>query len=190
VSEPDTDAALARGAVAGDAKAQRALVERHREALYRLVRTATGDAEEALDIVQETFLSAFTALGRYDPARPLRAWLAVIALNKARDWGRRRKVRQWLGLALPEDASEWVVDAAPLPDEVAEQRAALAATARAVAALPAALKDVLLLRTIEGLSQAQTAQALGISEKAVETRLSRARRKLAETVRDTPPPRV
>lgn len=190
MSDSNDDAALVTRALAGDARAQRALVERHREAIYRLVRTATGDPDEAFDIVQETFLAAFGALRNYDPARPLRAWLAAIALNKARDWARRRTVRRFLGLAMPEDAASWVRDTAPLPDEVAEQRDALAATARAVAALPANLKNVLLLRTVEGLSQAETALALGISEKAVETRLYRARQKLADVPRDDPPARV
>ena len=190
MSEPGEDAALVTRALAGDAQAQRALVERHRDAIYRLVRSATGDADAALDIVQETFLAAFGALTRYDPSRSLRAWLAAIALNKARDWARYRKVRRLFGLAMPEGAAERVHDDAPLPDEVAEQRDALAATGRAVAALPASLKDVLLLRTLEGLSQAETAQALGISEKAVETRLYRARQKLGAVLRDGPPPAV
>lgn len=190
MTSPNEDAALVTRALAGDAQAQRALVERHREAIYRLARTATGDAEEALDIVQETFLAAFGALRRYDPARPLRAWLAAIALNKARDWLRRQKVRRFLGLARPKDAAGWVRDDAPLPDEVAEQRDALAATARAVADLPSNLKDVLLLRTLDGLSQAETALALGISEKAVETRLYRARQKLGAVLRDDPIARV
>lgn len=190
MSESETDAALARGALAGDAQAQRALVERHRDALYRLARSATGDPDEALDIVQEAFLAAFGALGRYDPARPLRAWLAAITLNKARDWGRRRKVRRLLGLALPDNAASWIPDDAPLPDEVAQHRDALAATARAVAALPANLKEVLLLRTLEGMSQTDTALALGISEKAVETRLYRARQKLGAVLRDDQETRV
>lgn len=180
----DTDAELARGALAGDVRAQRALVERHRDALYRLARFATGDPEEALDLVQETFLAAFGALHRYDPARPMRGWLAAIALNKSRDWMRRQKVRRFLRLTVSNEAALLVHDEAPLPDEVAQQRDALAITARAVAALPTNLKDVLLLRTMEGLSQSETALALGISEKAVETRLYRARQKLGAAVRD------
>ncbi|MEQ5786939.1 RNA polymerase sigma factor [Erythrobacter sp. NFXS35] len=190
MSPPDEDAALVTRALAGDAQAQRALVERHRDAIYRLARSATGDADEALDIVQETFLSAFDALKRYDPARPLRSWLATIALNKARDWMRRQKVRRFLKLAVPENAADWIRDDAPLPDEVAQQRDALAATALAVAALPANLKDVLLLRTLEEMSQSETALALGITEKAVETRLYRARQKLGAVLRDDPIARV
>lgn len=190
MTSDNDDAALVTRALAGDAQAQRALVERHREAIYRLARAATGDANEAMDIVQEAFLAAFAALHRYDPERSLKAWLAAITLNKTRDWARRRAVRQFLRLAMPEDADNWVSDDAPLPDEVAQQRDALAVTARAIAILPTNLKDVLLLRALEGLSQAETALALGISQKAVETRLYRARKKLAGLARDDPAARV
>lgn len=184
MSEPESDdAALVAAILAGDASAERALVERHRDALYRLARSATGDPQEALDITQEAFVAAFGALRRYDPARPLGAWLAAITLNKCRDWARRRKVRRWLGLPMPDGVEHWVAADAPLPDQTAADRAELAATARAIADLPPNLKDVLLLRTLEGFSQAETAAVLGISEKAVETRLYRAREKLRGQVR-------
>ncbi|ODS93021.1 MAG: RNA polymerase subunit sigma-24 [Erythrobacter sp. SCN 62-14] len=181
-AQPD-DAALVAAILAGDASAERALVERHRDALYRLARSATGDPQEALDITQDAFVAAFGALRRYDPARSLGAWLAAITLNKCRDWARRRKVRRWLGLPMPDGVEHWVAADAPLPDQTAADRAELAATARAIADLPPNLKDVLLLRTLEGLSQAETAAVLGISEKAVETRLYRAREKLRRQVR-------
>jgi RNA polymerase sigma factor CnrH len=185
VSEPEPDdAALVRRILAGDASAERAMVERHRDRIYRLARSATGDAQDALDITQEAFVAAFGALRRYDPARPLAAWLAAITLNKCRDWARRRKVRRWLGLPLPDGVEQWVAADAPLPDALAADREELAATARAIADLPLNLKDVLLLRTLDGLSQAETAAALGISEKAVETRLYRAREKLRARLRD------
>ena len=71
-------------------------------------------------------------------------------------------------------------DDAPDPETVAADKASLATLVRHVATLPAKLRDVLLLRTVEGLSQAETAEALGISAKAVETRLARARSQLAE----------
>jgi RNA polymerase sigma-70 factor (ECF subfamily) len=190
VTSEDPDAALVRGALAGDPQAERALVERHREAVYRLARTATGDAEEAFDITQDAFIAAFGALSRYDPMRPFRGWIAAITLNKCRDWARRRVVRRFLGLPLPDNAAEWIAEDAPSPETQAADRAALTATARAIAALPSSLKDVLILRTIEGLSQQETAAALGISAKAVETRLYRARQKLAAAVRDVPNPRV
>jgi RNA polymerase sigma-70 factor (ECF subfamily) len=190
VNSDDPDAALVRGALAGEPQAERALVARHRDAVYRLARMASGDPEEALDITQEAFLAAFGALARYDPARPFRGWIAAITLNKCRDRARRRAVRRLLGLPLPDNAGEWAVDDTPSPEAAAASRDELAATARAIAALPAALKDVLILRTIEGLTQQETAEALGISAKAVETRLYRARGKLAAAVRGASDPRV
>jgi RNA polymerase sigma-70 factor (ECF subfamily) len=104
-------------------------------------------------------------------------------LNKCRDRARRRAVRRFLGLPLADNAAEWVPDDSPSPEKQAASRDELVATARALAALPSALKDVLILRTIEGMSQQETATALGISAKAVETRLYRARQKLSEMVR-------
>lgn len=181
---PDNlDAALIRGARAGDSGAQRALVERYRETVYRLARTATGDSEEAFDIAQEAFVAAFGALSRYDPERSFKAWISAITLNKCRDWARRRAVRRFIGLPMPEQAADWIADDAPSAETLAADRAELAAAARAIAKLPASLKDVLILCTIEGLSQQETSMTLGISLKAVETRLYRARQKLVGIMR-------
>lgn len=89
MNSDNPDAALVCRALAGEQQAARQLVERHREGVYRLARSATGDAEEAFDITQDTFVAAFAALHRYDPARPFRGWIAAIALNKCRDHMRR-----------------------------------------------------------------------------------------------------
>lgn len=183
MNSDNPDAALARRALAGEQQAARQLVERHREAVYRLARSATGDADEAFDITQEAFVAAFGALRRYDPARPFRGWIAAITLNKCRDYARRRAVRRFLGMPIPDNAADWIAEDAPSSETIVADRAELAATARAIAALPASLKDVLILRTLEGLSQEETATALGISGKAVETRLYRARQKLGQAMR-------
>lgn len=175
-----SDGALARRACGGDQQAYRALAERHRDAVYRLVRGAIGDADEALDVTQEAFIAAFGALHRYDPARPFRAWIARIALNKARDWGRRRAVRRLFSFAMPEAAASSVSDDAIAPDRLAEDREALARASAAVAGLPPRLKETLPLRTVEEMTQAEAAATLGVSEKTIETRLYRARLKLAE----------
>ncbi len=172
------DATLVERCLFGESQAQRALVERHRPAIWRLARNATGSAEEAYDISQETFVAAFAALKRYDPARSFRGWLVRIALNKCRDWSRRRAVRRMFQFAMPEDHEATFADDAALPDRITEGRAELAKVSRAIADLPNRLKEVLLLRAIDGLSQTETAVLLGITEKAVETRLARARRKL------------
>ncbi|WP_338057327.1 RNA polymerase sigma factor [Sphingomonas corticis] len=185
-----SDADLAARAIGGDQTAYAALMTRHRDAVYRMARGATGDADAALDVTQEAFVAAFAALSRYDPARPFRHWLARIALNKARDHARRRAVRRFFARARPLDEALDAADPAPTPEEAADDRRRLARARAAIAALPAALREVLLLRGVEQMSQAETAAVLGIGEKAVETRLYRARRRLAETMRESAPPRV
>ncbi len=186
----DDDATLVERCLVGESQAQRALVERHRPAIWRLARNATGSAEEALDIAQETFVAAFAALGRYDATRPFGAWLKRIALNKCRDWSRRRAVRRLFEFGMPDGAEAGFADDAATPDRIASGRADLAALSRVLADMPVRLKEVILLRTVEEMSQAETADLLNISEKAVETRLSRARAKLGNAVRASDGDRV
>ena len=185
-----SDAELASSALAGQQSAYGELMRRHREAVFRLARGHVGDATEALDITQETFISAFAALARYDGARPFRLWVSRIAINKCHDWARRRAVRRFFTFARPIEEAVAVADDALTPEDELQSRDELAQIHAAIAALPANLKDVLLLRTIEGMSQAEAAQTLGVSEKAVETRLYRARNKLAEQLRDAAAGRV
>ena len=179
-----SDADLAGLALAGQQSAYGELMRRHRDPVFRIARGQTGDATEALDVTQETFVSAFAALERYDTGRPFRLWIARIAINKCHDWARRRAVRRFFTLARPIEDAGAIADPAQTPEEAAGSRDELARINTAIAALPANLKDVLTLRALEGLSQADAAQVLVISEKAVETRLYRARMKVAEQLRD------
>ena len=163
-----SDGELAALTLAGRQSAFAEIMRRHQTAIFRLVRGLVGNAEEALDLTQDCFVSAFSHLRKYDGARPLRAWLSRIAINKCRDWRRRQRVRQLFtfGSAPSDDEIEQVPDDAP--------------SAHAISALPATLREVLMLRTVEGLSQSEAAKALSVSSKAVETRLYRARARLAE----------
>ncbi len=176
-----SDGELAALTLAGRQPAFAALMDRHRAPVYRLVRGHVGDADEALDVTQEAFVAAFTALDRYDAAQPMRAWLARIALNKCRDWGRRRTVRRLFGFVAATAAPESEVPDPAVPaDAVAADRQALAQAWAAIARLPAALKEPLILHAVDGLSQAETGRVLGISAKAVETRVARARARLMD----------
>ena len=179
-----TDGELATLSLAGRQAAFAEVMNRYRQPIFRLIRASVGDAEEALDLTQESFISAYQALARYDPDRPMRAWLSTIAINKCRDWGRKRRVRRFLTLggALGAEA-ERVVDDRIAADVVASDRQELERVTLAIANLPPNLREPLILRTIEGLSQADTASILGISEKAVKTRLYRSRMKLEAALR-------
>jgi RNA polymerase sigma factor CnrH len=175
-----SDGELAALALDGRQSAYSELMRRHREPLFRLLRGQTADADAAVDLTQQTFIAAFSALARYDGDRPFRAWITRIAFNKAHDWARRRAVRRFFTFARPMDYAATVADDCASAEDQLGDRRELERVMSAIAALPANLKDTLLLRTVEGLSQAETANALQISEKAVETRLRRARMKLVE----------
>ena len=175
-----SDGELAALSLAGRQDAFAEIMRRHREPIFRLIRGYTGNPEEALDLVQDCFISAFKHLDRYDQNRPFRTWLARIAINKCRDWARRGAVRRIFLLDnAPSDTVASVPDPEPRADDTAADRQELEILWSAVARLPRTLKEPLILRTIDGLSQAETASVLGISEKAVETRIYRARRSLA-----------
>lgn len=176
------DAAYVAQALAGRQAGYSGLMRNHREAVFRLVRNHLPDEADALDVTQECFISAFAALDRYDPARPFRGWILRIALNKCRDWGRRRAVRAFFSFARPLEHASAVADSAPDPESALGASQEVERLRAAIAALPSALKDPLLLCAVEGLSQDDAAQVLGISRKAIETRIYRARQKLSEAL--------
>lgn len=182
-TDPD-DAALVARALSGDQSGYVGLMARHRDAVYRLARAHAGEAD-ALDVTQASFIAAFDALGRYDVALPFRPWLMRIAMNKCRDRARRRAVRAFFTRARPIDEAFAVADSAPSPEQQAGDRHMLKLTENAVASLPSALKEALILCAIEGMAQEDAARLLGISPKAVEMRLYRARAALRTKMRGT-----
>jgi RNA polymerase sigma factor CnrH len=175
----DADGALAQRALAGDDAAFTLLMQRHKASLYRFVRRYVGHDDDAFDILQESFVSAWKALRRFDTQRPFPVWLRQIALNKCRDHGRRRVLRAIVRYVSGEhdDApagARWAnPEAALRTDETLQQLDA------AIVSLPVTLREPLILCVFENLSHREAAQLLGISEKAVETRLYRAKRELA-----------
>jgi RNA polymerase sigma factor CnrH len=180
-ADPEPDAELVRRARAGEQRAFSQLMARHKHWVYRFVRRYVGDADEAYDVTQDAFVAAMANLHRYDPARPFDAWLRRIALNKCRDRARREAVRRAFGLSRrgPEE-TEQVADPTVGTDQTLAAGSALKALDQAIAALPAALKEPLVLTALEGLSQKEAGEVLGLSAKAVEVRVYRAKRQLAE----------
>ena len=177
-SDPD----LVARALRGEDHAFTLLMRRHKEGIYRFVRRYVRDADAAVEVVQETFVAAWRALGRFDERRPFPVWLRAIALNKCRDCGRRQLVRRLAFGDKDAESPEAQRQADPGPDGeavlvAAQRRAALSA---AISRLPAKLKEPLLLTYFDDLSQQEAADLLGISVKAVETRIYRARQRLAD----------
>lgn len=181
--EPPDDQ-LAASAVAGDERAFARLIARHKNGLYRFIRRYTGDPDEAYDLLQETFAAAWTALKRYDAGRSFPTWLRSIALNKCRDWSRRRAVRRWLTRSDPLDSTAGLnlQDETPSPETSLLETQRISRLDRAIANLPPGLKEPLILTALEELSQEEAGRLLGLTAKAVELRVYRARKALAKAL--------
>jgi RNA polymerase sigma factor CnrH len=177
-----TDAELARQTLEGNDAAFTRLTGRHKKWLYRFVRRYVGNDSDAFDVLQESLISAWSSLERYDPARPFHAWLRQIALNKCRDRGRREKVRSIIR-RLSSDPEQFAARARwANPEAVATSREALDRLDSAIASLPLRLREPLILTVFESLSHREAAEALGVSEKAVETRVYRAKQGLSRVL--------
>jgi RNA polymerase sigma factor (sigma-70 family) len=174
----DSDGALASRALQGDDAAFAMLVARHKNWAYQFVRRYVGNSADAYDVLQDTFFSAWRALARYERDRPFEFWLRRIALNKCRDRNRRETVRRLIGVRGSGEDSGEIEDPAPGPSAVTEGDQELRLLERYIANLPRSLMEPLLLTTLEGLSQEEAGKLLGISAKAIETKIYRARLRL------------
>lgn len=170
----EPDGALARKAKLGDKRAFETLVRRHKGALYGFVHRYVGDGDDAYDVIQESFVSAWRAIGRFDPERPFATWMRAIALNKCRDLSRRASVRRLFLRAFAQSPPERANDGSASETEQRAER-----LDRAIAKLPGKYKEPLLLTTVGDLSHREAARLLGLSSKAVEMRLYRARQRLS-----------
>lgn len=157
------------------------LIERYGNSLYQFAVRHVPQREDAHDLVQETFIAAWSALNRYDPNRPLYVWLRSILYNRCRDLARKAAVRRifvvWGGAEGEE--LESVPDDAPPAETLLTRAAAQRRLEAALASLPRELREPLVLTQWDGLSNREAAELLGIRVKAVENRLYKARKKLA-----------
>lgn len=175
------DAQQVAAAAAGNAEAFRRLVERHGNALQRFCLRALGCERDAEDVCQETFVRAWHALPRYREQGQFRAWLWRIALNLCRDHARARtNRRRWLCDWPADSPPEALTAAADSPDEAAALRADLTRLSAGLALLPEGLRLPLVLSTVENLPHAEVSAILGLSLRAVDTRVFRARQRLLE----------
>lgn len=179
-----SDETLAAHAKDGDRRSFEVLVKRYKAPLYRFVRRYVGQSDDAYDVLQESFISAWRSLHRYDPEQTFGPWLRTIALNKCRDFGRRQKVRRLLlqnyAGQLPDFPEIDTSDAQHMEELAESQRISM--LDNAIATLPKKYKEPLLLTTVGGLSHQEAATILKTTPKAIEVRLYRARKKLREII--------
>ena len=172
-----SDADLACRAREGDRTAFNRLMQRHAPRLVSFLERQVGSRADAEDVAQNTFIAIHRNLHRFDESRTFTTWMFVIARNKAKDHHRRRAVLNWVGLE--ENAAAAPVDLAS-PERIASDRDELARVDSAIRDLPEGLRTPLLLSVIDGMSHAEIGAVMGLSEKAAEVRVYRARKRLRD----------
>jgi len=171
-SPPDETDCIAR-AQRGEAAAFSELVTRYQDRIYRFLVRMTRSQEDARELTQETFLSAYQAIARWRPEARLSTWLFRIARNQALD--RLRRARHVEFVALDEVLHEQLPADTPTPEAVLQARQRVAALEAALARLSVEHREILLLRDIEDMPYEDIAEVLGISLGTVKSRIARAR---------------
>jgi RNA polymerase sigma factor CnrH len=180
----DEDRRMCAQAAAGDRLAYGALMRRWQTPLWRLARRYTGDAGEAEDIVQTVFVAFWQRLIGQGLPNTIGAFLRRATLNACRDWSRRRAVRSLFFRASSLAERE---DIASITPEATERDEALETLDMMIARLPRSLKEPLILCAIEGQSHKEAGVVLGLTTKAIETRIARAKKLLLKQWPDTSP---
>lgn len=179
------DAALVSRLQAGDQAAYAELVDEHAGRVYRLALRMMGSEADAEDVLQETFMSAFKSIDRFEERASLGTWLYRIATNAALMRLRKKEPVQ-VSVDEPVESDDGdliprqLFDFCCLPESDLLQDEAREEMKRAIDELNPTLRSVFVLRDIEGLSTAETAETLDLSISAVKSRLMRARLKLRE----------
>src|SRR6266849_9944306 len=168
-----------------DPAAFEALVRRHQGPLYNFCLRMLGQADDAADVAQETFVQLYSHLDRLDEREPIAPWLFRVARNRCIDVIRRRRT---VPLGMPDDSGESTllldpIDDEPLPDELAERADLQRVLSKAISALPPAYAEVVALRYAGDRSFAEIAVILDCDEGAARVRFHRAKSLLRRELR-------
>lgn len=177
-AESAEEAALIARIAAGESHLYGLLVDRYQRRLWWSCLRMLGDADEADDAVQETFVRAWARLREFDPARRLYPWLFAIARNRCLNVLRRR--RTWGFLSLSGGEEPLAVRARETASARAEDQELARALEECLEGLPDDQREAFDLRHGEGFRYAEIAAVLGIPEGTVMSRIHRAREKMRD----------
>jgi RNA polymerase sigma-70 factor, ECF subfamily len=178
---PQTDADTVALARDGDSDAFRALVERHSRAVYRLAHRMTGSAQDAEDVVQDTFLKAYRQLGRFESRANFGTWIHRIAVNCSIDLMRSRAYRE-TGQD-PTTLEQWSADESFAAGRASPERLMLSTEVQdrvnaAMSDLSRMERAAFVLRHFEGHSIDEISRALGLKTNATKHSIFRAVKKM------------
>ena len=171
-----TDEELVEFVRAGRVSFFEMLMSRHTERLRRVVRSVLKDDAQVDDVLQETFMRAYTNLGTFAGQAKFSSWLLRIAVNEA--------IERKRGAVDHVDVNDVELKAKGAgPEDALASRQLGQVLEKAVEGLPENYRNVFMLRVVDGFSVAETAWVLGVSEEAVRTRAFRANAQLREQLR-------
>jgi RNA polymerase sigma-70 factor (ECF subfamily) len=176
----DSDGALMARMAAGDQDALSELMRRHHQRVFRLALAYLRDPDEAMEVVQESFVKAFRAAARWDGASQVAPWLNRIAINESIDHYRRARRRRAVEEPLDEQAAQdgrWVAGGAS-PERRVFGRELGERIGAAVETLPDRQRAIFVLRHYQGLELAEIARALDVRLGTVKSGLHRAMERL------------
>lgn len=168
-----TDAELVIRTRAGDADAFGVLVARYYDACWRFAFHMLGERADADDVIQDSFLRAYLAIGRYDERDQFRGWLFRILTNQCRNaiTARGRRTRRFV-------QDEVAIESAAAPAIGLQLGVEHAALARALAQLDPQQREALLLKYAEGLEYGEMSAMTGVGESALKMRVKRGSERL------------
>jgi len=178
---------LIRLGLKGNQAALEALFARHSGALYQSALKLLGNPEDAEDALQEGMLSAFKNLRRFEGRSKFSSWLTRIVINAALMRLRSQRAHQTVSADQPLGEAELTLaeqlaDPAPDPERLYAWKELRRLLDRNLTELSPDMRTAVLLRDIEGLSTQEAAEALGVPENTLKSRLHRARLQLAEQI--------
>jgi RNA polymerase sigma-70 factor (ECF subfamily) len=179
-SEEISDERVVTRVLGGERDLFEIIMRRYNQRLYRVARSILRNEAEAEDVVQDTYVRAYTHLAQYAGEAKFSTWLTRIAVNEAL----RRLRKQGRSEDMQRMASTTTL-AAEGPDRYASDREVLQILESAIERLPSAYRSVIMLRDVEDLSTAEVADCLGIPPATVKTRLHRGHALLRETLGPT-----
>ena len=177
-TDEHSDAETIRLVLDGNTAMFELLMRRYNERVYRAARSIVRDEQEAEDIMQQTYVNAFAHLRQFNGSARFSTWLTRIAIHEALARVRGRGRCEAFDDDRPDGKSVMSSNAVHSPERLAFAGELRCLLERAIDALPEGMREVFVLREVEGLSTSEVAECLGVSEDVVKTRLSRGRASL------------
>ncbi len=176
-AERDQDAALIARVQAGEIQAFDALVNRYKVRLFAIIYNLTGNREDTADLLQDTFVKAFQAIGRFKPSAAFFTWIYRIALNTTTSYLRKQKLRRFFSFeSVDEEALSPALLQALSDTNSAADKSALVDELQdhlneALQSLSIKHRTAIVLFEIEGLSHAEIGRIMGCTEGTVRSRV-------------------